>query len=75
MNLQRRVEQLEQQQGNAPQDDHAWRETLNRISKVYGDGSPVALLPRADAGEHFRPESLLYRRASAGDVDGDGAGA
>ncbi len=41
MNLQRRVEQLEQQQGNTPQDDHAWRETLNRISKVYGDGSPV----------------------------------
>jgi hypothetical protein len=41
MSLQRRVEQLEQQQGNTPQDDHAWRATLNRISKVYGDGVPV----------------------------------
>ncbi len=43
MNLISRVEKLERATGGASNaaDDARWRETLNHIGKVYGDGSPV----------------------------------
>ncbi len=41
MSLQNRVEKLEQRAEEPEQADRAWRGTLNRISKVYGDGAPV----------------------------------
>lgn len=44
MSLQRRVARLEQAitPDSDAVNDRRWRETLNNISKVYGDGQPVS---------------------------------
>jgi hypothetical protein len=44
MSLQRRVARLEQAvtPDSDAVNDRRWRETLNNINKVYGDGQPVS---------------------------------
>jgi hypothetical protein len=42
MSLQKRVKQLEEQAATPEQRDRLWQETLDRLTKVYGDDPPLS---------------------------------